>query len=118
MKNYFKKLAALCVTAYAKQVFAQAVKLAESKYRNHPDMYFVITHPVRPKKLICINTKQFLHLRHAFGIPSKRLTIATLKNHCWYRTRSKVGNDALPPQDVNVRKLAFCREILRRAKLD
>lgn len=117
MKNPFKKLAALCVTAYAKKIYEQAVELAEDKYKEHPDMYFVITDPAHPKKLMCINMKQFLDLRHRYHIPSKALTVATLKNQCWYRTKSKTGVDAMSFQDITVRKLAFCRELLKRAKL-
>lgn len=118
MKNPFKKLAALCVTAYAKKIFNQAINLAEDKYKASPDMYFVITDPSRPKRLMCINTRQFLDLRHKYHIPSKALTIDKLKNTCWYRTKSKAGTDAMSFQDLTVRKLAFCRELLKRAKLD
>lgn len=117
MKKIFKKLAALCVTAYAKKIYDQAVELAEDKYQRNPDMYFVITDPSNPKKLMCINTRQFLDLRHAYKIPSKDLPISRVQNSCWYHTKSKTGTGALSFRDLTVRKLAFCRELLTRAKL-
>lgn len=117
MKNPFKRLAALCVTAYAKKIYDQAVELAESKYNDHPDMYYVITDPANEKRLIVINKNDFLEMRHKLGIPSKELTLTAVKNRCWYHTKSKVGLDALDFRDLTVRKLAFCRELLMKAKL-
>lgn len=117
MKNPFKKVAALCVTAYAKLIYDQAVELAEGYYKMKPDMYYVISDPTKPKKLICINKDQFLELRHKFGIPSKALPISELKNTCWYHTKNISGKDGLTERDLTIRKLAFCRDLLLRAKL-
>ena len=117
MKNPFKKLAALCVTAYAKKIYNQAVSVAEGRYKEHPDMYYVITDPSDAKKLMCINTRQFLEMRKFFKVPGRSLPINGLKEGCWYHTKSKTGKDALSFRDLTVRKLAFCRELLLRAKL-
>lgn len=117
MKKYFKKLAALCVTAYANKIYSQATALAEGKYLEHPDMYFVITDPANPKGLMCINKDQFLDLRHRYHIPSKALTIQTLKNQCWYHTLSKTGLDGMTKEDIEVRMAAFRKMLLEKAKL-
>lgn len=117
MKKTFKKIASLCVTAYAKRIYEQAVFLADDCHKKDGDMYFVITNPQNNKKLMCINTKQFLDIRHKLNIPSKELPIQMLKNQCWYRTPNKNGKDCLGPRDLTVRKLAFCRELLTKAHL-
>lgn len=117
MKKFFHKIASLCVTAYAKRIYQQAVELAESKYQEYPDMYFVISDPRDNGRLMCIDVGQFLEMRHRYNIPSKELPIASLKKGCWYHTKSKSGKDPLTPEETETRKLAFIRELLRRAKL-
>lgn len=118
MMNPFKKIARLCVGAYAKNLFNKAIEVAESKYKERPDMYYVINDPNNPKKLVVINNAQFRTIRHIMGIPSKELTMQTLKNTCWYHTKNLVGKDALSPRDITIRKLAFLRDLLHKAKLD
>ena len=117
MKKYFKKLAALCVTAYAKRIYKQAVDLAELKYKEYPDMYFIIDDPRGNGKLMCIDVGQFLELRHRYNIPSKKLPISSLKKGCWYHTKSKNGKDALLQSEIDRRMHAFIRDALHRAKL-
>lgn len=117
MNNPFKKLAALCVTAYAKKIYNQAVRVAEDRYNEHPDMYYVITDPSNPKRLMCINTAQFLDLRHKYHVPSKSLPVSRLINQCWYHTKSKTGKNPLQDRDIMIRKLVFVRELLTNAKL-
>ena len=117
MKKFFKKVAAFFVTAYANRIYKQAVTAAELRYDEEKDMIFVITDPSEPSRLMVMNLKQFLDLRHRFRIPSKELTIQTLKNRCWYHTKSKLGREALTEEDKTVRRLAFVREALRRAKV-
>lgn len=113
----FKKFAALCVTAYAKRTFNQAVSFANQCYEKKPDMYYVISDPAKPRNLLCINTAQFLELRHEYQVPSRALPISSIKKGCWYHTKSKARKDALTERELIIRKLAFVRELLFKAKL-
>ena len=125
MKRTFKKLAALFVTAYANRLYNQAVKVAETRHEMDGAIHYVITDPRNPKKLIIINIQQFLELRHRFEIRSKDMPIHELRNHCWYRTGKLINNtkkkgfdkDCLSAKKVEIRRLAFARELLSRAGL-
>ena len=112
-----KKLAAHFVTMYANRIFSQAIKTAELRYDEEKKMMFVITDPGNPKRLIVINTKEFLSLRHSYNIPSKALPIHKIKNTCWYHTKNVSGKDKMTDYDLNVRRLAFIRASLEKAKL-
>lgn len=126
MRRTFKKLAALFVTAYANRLYNQAVKVAETRHEiDGWATYYVITDPRNPKKLIVINIQQFLELRHRLGVRSKDLPISELRGHCWYRTGRRIytskkkgfDKDRLSAKEIEIRRLAFARELLSRAGL-
>ncbi len=125
MKKYFKRLAAFFVTAYANRLFKQAVKFAEQRHEVEGLMMYVITDPGDPKKLVVIDALQFLELRHRLGISSKDLPIHELRGHCWYRTGKLIykgpkkgfDKDRLSAAEIEIRRLAFARELLTRAGL-
>ena len=125
MKKYFSRLAAFFVTAYANRLFKQAIKFAEQRHNVEGSTMYVITDPRDPKKLVVIDIHQFLELRHRFEISSKDMPISELRGHCWYRTgktvhhskKKSIDKDRLSAKEIDVRRLAFVRELLTRAGL-
>lgn len=117
MKKHFRKLAAYFVTVYANRIYKQAITAAENRWEEEKTMMYVITDPGNPKRLIVINTKEFLDLRHRFKILSKQLPLHAIRNRCWYHTGNVNHRDQLTPKDIEIRRLAFIRESLKRAKL-
>lgn len=117
MKNPFKTLAKRLVTAESNRIFRKAIMLAEKRHNEEGKRIYVIEHPENPKKLLLINDKEFLELRHRYGITSKQQPIRMLKSQCWYYTSNGSGKDPIDPRSLTVRKLAFIRDRLISAKL-
>lgn len=113
----FKKLASFFVTAYANRVFRNAVKIADSWHEGTGKRYYVIFSPEGNDKLVAIDDKGFLEIRKAMGMTGKEYPIAKLKNTCWYYTLNNSGKDRITDRELEVRRLAFVRERLAKAKL-
>ena len=117
MKNPFKTLAKRLVTAESNRIYRKAIKLAENRYVEEKNRIYVIEHPEDPKKLLLVNKKEFLGLRHRYGITSKQQPIRMLKSQCWYYTKNGSGKDPIDPRTLTIRRLAFIRDRLLSAKL-
>ena len=117
MKKFFKKMARRIVTIYANRTYRQAVKVAESWYQHTGRRYYVIENPFNEKELVAIDTKAFLDMRHKLGIRSKDCTISYLMKSCYYYTNSKTDGQKMSPRDLVIRRLAFVREVMKRANL-
>lgn len=117
MKNPFKKLAALCVTAYANLLFKTAMKKADRLYRENHQMYYVASQVFRPNVLTIYDRKKFKIEKVVLGFAARITTLQTLKNGCYYHTPDKAGNQAMTAHDIEVRRRYFVRERLSLAKL-
>lgn len=117
MNKFFKKVARRVVAIYANRIYRKAVKVANSWYEGTGKRYFVITDPLNESRLVALDTKGFLKLRHDLGISSKDCTVAFLKNTCWYYTPNEKGKDRIEPRELVRRRLAFVRDRLEAAKL-
>jgi len=117
MKKYFKKMARRVVTLYANRTYRQAVRVAESWYAHTGKRHYVIENPFNERELVAIDTDTFLNIRHKLGIRSKDCTISYLMKTCYYFTESKADGRKMSPKDLVVRRLAFVRDVMKRAKL-
>lgn len=117
MRKFFKRIAAFLITVYARRILKQAVTLAEMRHEEEKETIYIITSPEDERKLRVINEQEFLDLRHQFRIPSKKLPLWKLKNHCWYHTANASGKGMMSDKDREVRRLAFIRHMLKNAKL-
>lgn len=119
MKNPFKKLATVCVTAYANWTFKKAVKLAEAKRKKNYARQYVLSDPFpqNPDKLIVLNAKEFRKMKRFFHVPIGAIPSDTLINQSWYYTSGLKGEDAMVFDEQEIRRLAFVRMLLKRAKL-
>lgn len=117
MKKIFRKMARRLVTIYANRTFRKAIKVAESWHEGTHNKYFVITDPRDESKLVALDSRSFLKLRHDLGIKSKDCTLAMLKATCWYYTANANGKDKIPAKDLVVRRLAFVRDRIKAANL-
>lgn len=117
MKKFFKKLAAYFVTTYANRTYRNAIKVADSWRAATGKRYYVITDPRDERKLVSLDNKGFIQIRHELGIRSKDLTIGELKSRCWYYTANENGKDVIPARELVIRRLAFVRDRLKAAKL-
>lgn len=119
MKNPFKKLAALCVTAYANRTFRKAVELAEQKRRTSCAKQYVISDPFpqNAERLIVVSAKEFQDMKHFFKVPVGAIPGDVLINQSWYYTRGVNGRGRMDREQVEIRRLAFVGMLLHRAKL-
>lgn len=113
----FKKLASFFVTAYANRVFRNAVKIADSWHEGTGKRYYVIFSPEGNDKLVTIDDNGFLAIRKAMGMTGKEYPIAKLKNTCWYYTPNISDKDRITDRELEVRRLAFVRDRIKKAKL-
>lgn len=133
MKKFFRKIAAMLVTAYYRRMYNKGVKECERLHAEKKFAYYLIDWPVRDRSgkelnriLRPLNRRGFRNLKHwaqgfYFGVDmkywSKDYNMALLREGAWYYTADRAGKDGLTPKEKEVRRLAFLREGLRRAKL-
>lgn len=128
MKKFFKKLASFFVTWYYNRMYWKARKLCDKRHAEKKEMFYVIDWPTPSGKNILrvINRKKFRDLKHwaqkyyldknnVFW--SNEYNILQVKEGAWYRTANRDERDGLSKHQAEIRRLAFIREGLRRAKL-
>lgn len=117
MKKFFRRLAALVVTAYAKVIFKQAMTAADERYKDQKEMIYVIADPTDSKRLLVLDRDYFRTIKRRLHIPSGALTAADMKETCFYHTANRAGKDALSQEDLDTRRQAFILQLLQRAQL-
>lgn len=119
MRNPFKKLAALCVTAYANRLYRSTAKMAEKKRTETCTKQYVLSAPlpVWSNQLIIVSAKEFQKIRHHFGVPTGTIPSDVLIRQSWYHTSGRSGQGGISKEEAEVRRLAFCRYMLKRANL-
>lgn len=114
----FKPIARFFVTVYANRMFRKAKKIADRKYSERRQHYYVCLSPLNMKTLVVLSRKEFRTIRDRLRIIDKKKSgLDKLKEQCFYRTGDAVGNNPLTPVEVEVRRLAFVKYMLVRAKL-
>ena len=117
MKRIFRKIAAFFVTAYARRIYNNAVKTADSRHKREKVMIYVASETFRPRHLTTYDRWQFKAEKHAYGHLARVLSLQTLKNGCWYHTPDTAGNQKMSDRERERRRLAFIRERLLMAGL-
>ena len=117
IKRFFKRLAAMVVTAYGNRIYKKAVKAAEERHSKEGEMIYVSNGVINGTVLRTYNRKQFRNAKRILGINSKMLTCTKLKAAAWYHTANRAQQDAMTPRDKELRRLAFIKFLLQNAKL-
>lgn len=113
----FKILAKFVVTLYARNLYRKARKKADSLYRKKPQMYYVASQVFRPDTLTIYDKARFKAEKKAFGRAAMLKTLIELKYGCYYHTPDTAGNQVMSKHEMEVARLFFIKERLRKAKL-
>ena len=128
MKKYFRNLAAKLVTWYYRRMYQKGVQACDKLHREKKWAYYLIDWPDANGRRVLkpLNRRGFRNLRSwardfYFGVDmkywSKDYNMETLRKGAWYYTADRAEAHGLPPEEKEIRRLAFLREGLRRAKL-
>lgn len=119
MIKWFKKLrfklATYVVTAYANRIFWRAVKIADKRHQQENTIIYVASSIENQRKLVTYNRQQFRYIKNKLYL--QKFYITRLKEQCWYMTPDKSGKNGLSQKDIEIRRLAFVRQLLHAAKL-
>lgn len=126
MKKFFRKMAAAVVTYYYNRIYRKAVEAADKQHAEHKEMFYVVDHLIKGQMLTVINRRMFRQMK----MDAQRWTnplyeiyfdsgynIQMLKDTGWYHTPNRSEENGLTEKDKEVRRLAFIRMGLQRAKL-
>lgn len=125
-KKLFRKPAIIFVTIWAKRTFSQGVKAAEERRldeirRGYEDgnncMIYLACNSFRPDHLVTYTKRQFKAEKRVYGVAARLLTMNTLMRGCYYHTSDRWGYNGISERDLEIRKKAFIKERLRKAKL-
>lgn len=126
MKRFFRKLAAAVVTYYCDRIYRKAVQAADRRHAEEKEMFYVVDHLIKGQTLTVINRKMFRKMKmdaQRWTNPlyemyfDKEYNIQMLKDSGWYHTADRSERGGLSAKDKEVRRLAFIRMGLQRAKL-
>lgn len=123
--EFRRKIASRIVVYYYNRQYQKAVIRAEKKRLSNGDqMIYVIDHFIKGELLSPITRKEFRAIKHAAQklhrndiYWSNAYNTGMLKEQCWYHTANRDGEDGLTEKEKEVRRLAFLREGLKRARL-
>jgi hypothetical protein len=128
MKKLARRIASFFVTLYYNRNYKKAKELCDKRHHDFGEMFYVIDWPTTSGKnvLRVINRKKFRSLKHwaqkyyvskDLRFWSNEYNIALIKDGSWYHTANREEKDGLSAQQAEIRRLAFIREGLKRAKL-
>lgn len=118
MRRLFRRPLILIVTAWANLTYRRASEVADRRHVKERVMIYVAENPWRRGRLETYDRWQFEAQKSVFGrFATRRLTLQTLKNGCWYHTPDTAGNQALASGERETRRLAFVRDRLKAARL-
>lgn len=115
MKKFFRSIAKYVVTLYANRIYRKAVKVADERHEKEKEMIYVASSMADVRELNTYNRRQFRYMKNRLYIPKHY--ICNLKNGAWYHTADRGEKNGLSPQEKEIRRLAFVRHLLHRAKL-
>lgn len=128
MKKFFRNIAAKLVTWYYRRMYQKGVQACDKLHAEKKWAYYLIDWPDKKGRRVLqpLNRRGFRNLKHwaqgfYFGVDmqywSKDYNMTTLRAGAWYYTPDRAEKDGITPEEKEVRRLAFLREGLRRAKL-
>ena len=128
MKKYFRKIAARFVTWYYRRMYQKGAQACDRLHEEKKWAYYLIDWPAPNGKRVLkpLNRRGFRNLKHwaqefYFGVDMKYwsgdYTMQTLRDGAWYYTPDRAEKGGMTPEEKEIRRLAFLREGLRRAKL-
>ena len=112
-----RKLAGVIVTYQANRIYLKAVAKAEKRWEKERTRIYVTEDPLKPRRLVTINRSEWRTIKEMMRIRRSSYSIIQLKAGAYYYTGDKSGRDSLSIKEKEVRRLAFVRMNLRRAKL-
>lgn len=115
MKKFFKRLAGYLVTAYANRLYNKAVKIADRRHKEEKTMIYVISSYFDESRLVTYNRKQFRTTKEYLKMRKER--ISSMKEGSWYHTADAIERNGLSANDLQARRLAFVRLLLKKAGL-
>lgn len=115
MRKFFRRIASFIVTIYANRIYRKAVEVADKRHEQEKEMIYVASSLADVRQLTTFNRKQFRIMKSRLFIP--KFYISELKGGAWYHTADRGGQRGLTPQEKEIRRLAFVRHVLHRAKL-
>ena len=128
MKKIFRRFAARLVTWYYRRMYQKGVQACDELHEKNKWVYYLIDWPDRTGRRVLkpLNRRGFRNLKHwaqgfYFGVDmqywSKDYNMNTLRAGAWYYTADRAEKDGMTPEEKEIRRVAFLREGLRRAKL-
>ena len=115
MKKFFRKLAGYIVTIYANRIYRKAVKEADRVHALRKERIYVASSIEDVRELVIYNRYKFRQMKNRLFIP--KFYISNLKDGAWYYTGDRLELGCLTPEEMEIRRLAFVRHVLHRAKL-
>lgn len=122
--EFRKRIAGKIVTFYCNRMYNKAMLKAEERHAKDGEMIYVVDHFIKGQLLSAINRKEFRFIKHTaqkmhrdelYWSPAYGVNM--LKEQCWYHTADRSGNQALTEKDKEIRRLAFIRAGLKKARL-
>lgn len=111
-----RKVAGVLVTIYANRLYDKAARAAERRHEREGGRIHVISSILDDTKLAVCDRGEFRAAKRKLGINDPRMSAARMAEGAWYYTADRGGN-AMPAREREVRRLAFARCLLRRARL-
>lgn len=125
-KRIFRKPAIILVTLWAKRTFNLGVQAAEARRldeisrgyeKGNNCMVYLACNSFRPDHLVTYTKQQFKAEKRVYGVAARLLTMNSLKRGCYYYTADRWGNGGISERDIEIRRKAFVKERLLKAKL-
>lgn len=117
IKNFFRKMAIMVVTAYGNRIYKKAVKAADERHEKDGEMIYVSNGVINGTVLRTYNRKEFRRAKRILKIHSHEYNVTALKEACWYHTANRAEKDGMTARMKELRRLAFIKHLLRNAKL-
>lgn len=114
MKRLIRKIARLLAVAYANRQYRKAVRIADGKYREMKQLYYVVISPVDSRRLIVTDRKTFRRIMADAGMKD---SILSVRDGSFYHTADRGGKNALTSAETEARRRAFVNHIIYRAGL-
>ena len=103
------------MTVYANRIYRKAVKEADKVHAERKERIYVASSIEDVRELVIYNRYKFRQMKNKLFIP--KYYISNLKDGAWYYTADRSEQNGLTPEEKEVRRLAFVRHVLHRAKL-
>ena len=116
----------MVVTYYCNRIYRKAVEAADERHAKDREMFYVVDHLIKGQTLTVINRRMFRKMKmdaQRWQNPlyeiyfDNEYNLQMLKDSGWYHTADRSEQNGLTEKDKEVRRLAFIRMGLRRAKL-